>query len=95
MSNVSTAAQTVIPPTNTVFRDSETVARVLEMRLLSDGITVTRTASDLVRYHDKLMIIDRQTLFLLGFNYTYLDVDRSRSFGRIRCDSHDADTGRK
>src|SRR5438046_7727802 len=27
--------------------------RKLEMRLLADGITVTRTATDLVRYHNK------------------------------------------
>jgi cardiolipin synthase A/B len=64
----------------------EITLRKLEMRLLADGITVTRTASDLVRYHDKLMIIDSETLFLLGFNFTYLDIDRSRSFGIISRD---------
>jgi cardiolipin synthase len=57
--------------------------RNLEMRLLADGVTVTRTASDLVRYHDKLMTIDQETLYLLGFNYTFIDIDRSRSFGII------------
>jgi len=61
----------------------EITLRRLEMRLLGDGITVTRTASDLVRYHDKVMTIDGETLYLLGFNFTYLDVDRSRSFGII------------
>jgi cardiolipin synthase len=61
----------------------EITLRKLEMRLLADGITVTRTASDLVRYHDKLMIIDQELLYLLGFNFTYLDIDRSRSFAII------------
>jgi phosphatidylserine/phosphatidylglycerophosphate/cardiolipin synthase-like enzyme len=61
----------------------EITLRKLEMRLLADGITVTRTASDLVRYHDKLMIVDNKTLYLLGFNFTYLDIDRSRSFGVV------------
>jgi phosphatidylserine/phosphatidylglycerophosphate/cardiolipin synthase-like enzyme len=58
----------------------------LETRLLAAGITVARTANDLVRYHNKLMIIDRETLFLLGFNYTFLDTGHSRSFGIITKD---------
>jgi phosphatidylserine/phosphatidylglycerophosphate/cardiolipin synthase-like enzyme len=57
--------------------------RNLEMRLLGHGITVVRTASDLARYHDKLMIVDRQALFLTAFNFTYLDTSRSRSFGIV------------
>jgi cardiolipin synthase len=61
----------------------ERTLRKLELRLLSNGVTVTRTAMDLVRYHDKLMIVDGRTLFVLGFNYTYLDVDRSRCFGVV------------
>lgn len=55
--------------------------RKLELRLLADGVTVARTSSDLVRYHEKLMIIDKRELYMLGFNYTYLDIERSRSFG--------------
>ncbi len=61
----------------------EQLLRKLEMRLLSDGISVARTAVDLVRYHDKLMIVDKKLLYMLGFNYTYLDIERSRSFGII------------
>ena len=61
----------------------ERTLRALEMRLLADGVSVARTATDLVRYHDKLMIIDNQTLYMLGFNYTYIDIERSRSFGII------------
>ncbi|MCW3052555.1 MAG: Phosphatidylserine/phosphatidylglycerophosphate/cardiolipin synthase -like [Chthonomonadales bacterium] len=61
----------------------EPTLRKLEMRLLSDGVSVARTATDLVRYHDKLMIIDQKTLYMLGFNYTYIDIERSRSFGII------------
>ena len=59
----------------------ERTLRNLEMRLLSDGVSVARTATDLVRYHDKLMMIDKQKLYMLGFNYTYIDIERSRSFG--------------
>ena len=55
--------------------------RRLEMRLLAQGITVTRTADDLVRYHGKMLIIDDKALFLLGFNFTHMDIELSRSFG--------------
>jgi cardiolipin synthase len=34
-----------------------------------------------VRYHDKLMIIDRRLLYVLSFNFTHLDIDHSRGFG--------------
>ena len=53
------------------------------MRLLAAGVTVSRTDDDLVRYHGKLMIIDRRVLFLLAFNFTWLDMERSRSFGIV------------
>ena len=55
--------------------------RRLEMRLLAQGITVGRTADDLVRYHGKMFIIDDKSLYVLGFNFTHLDIDLSRSFG--------------
>src|SRR5207249_8620169 len=32
--------------------------RKLEMHLLEAGVTVSRTADDLVRYHGKMMIVD-------------------------------------
>lgn len=54
--------------------------RRLERQLLAAGVTVCRTDNDLVRYHDKLMIADRQTLYVLGFNFTRVDLN-SRSFG--------------
>jgi len=38
------------------------------MRMLEDGITVARTANDLARYHDKLMIVDGRELYLMAFN---------------------------
>jgi phospholipase D-like protein len=53
------------------------------LRLLDAGITVSRTADDLVRYHDKLLIIDRRVLYALSFNFTHLDIDHSRGFGII------------
>jgi phosphatidylserine/phosphatidylglycerophosphate/cardiolipin synthase-like enzyme len=55
--------------------------RKLELALLAAGVTVSRTDDDLVRYHGKLLIIDRTLLGVLGFNYTKLDVSKSRSFG--------------
>ena len=57
--------------------------RKLEMRLLEAGVTVSRTADDLVRYHDKLLIIDRRLLYVLSFNFTHLDIDHSRGFGIV------------
>jgi len=55
--------------------------RKLELRCLAAGLTVGRTNDDLVRYHDKFMIVDRRTLYVLSFNFTHLDIERSRSFG--------------
>ncbi len=57
--------------------------RQLEMELLAGGVTVSRTADDLVRYHGKMMIIDGDLLHVYGFNFTHLDIDKSRSFGVI------------
>ncbi len=57
--------------------------RKLEKRFLASGITVARTAGDLVRYHGKMMIVDRKELYLTAFNFTRLDMERSRSFGLI------------
>ena len=64
-------------------RGGERNLRKLEMRLLEAGITVARTADDLARYHDKFLIVDRRELFLLSFNFTYLDIDHSRCFGLV------------
>jgi cardiolipin synthase len=55
--------------------------RKLELDLLAAGITVARTADDLVRYHAKFLVVDRSRAFILGFNFTALDINRSRSFG--------------
>lgn len=60
----------------------EKLLRKLEPRLLDAGVTVARTADDLPRYHAKMAIIDDH-LFVLGFNFTRQDVERSRSFGLI------------
>jgi phosphatidylserine/phosphatidylglycerophosphate/cardiolipin synthase-like enzyme len=59
--------------------------RQLELRMLNAGVTVTRTADDLVRYHAKMLIVDREELHVYGFNYTSLDL-KSRSFGIITRD---------
>jgi phosphatidylserine/phosphatidylglycerophosphate/cardiolipin synthase-like enzyme len=64
-------------------RGGEENLRKLEKHFLANGITVARTAGDLVRYHGKMMIIDRKELYVNAFNFTYLDIDRSRAFGLI------------
>jgi phosphatidylserine/phosphatidylglycerophosphate/cardiolipin synthase-like enzyme len=72
------AVRALIANTN---RGGEKNLRKLELRLLAEGITVARTADDLIRYHHKILIVDREKLYLLGFNYTGLDILKSRSFG--------------
>ena len=57
--------------------------RRLEQRLLAAGVSVARTADDLVRYHGKLMIVDRRQLYLFAFNFTALDTERTRSFAIV------------
>jgi cardiolipin synthase A/B len=64
-------------------RGGEKNLRKLELRLLAGGVIVARTADDLVRYHSKMMIVDDDTLHVFGFNYTRLDIERSRSFGVV------------
>lgn len=64
-------------------RGGEASLRKLEMRFLAKGITVSRTADDLVRYHGKMMLVDRKELFVLTYNFTHLDIERSRSFGIV------------
>jgi cardiolipin synthase A/B len=60
----------------------EKTLRKLELRLLDAGVTVARTADDLPRYHGKMMIVDN-VLHVFGFNYTRLDMEKSRSFGLV------------
>jgi cardiolipin synthase len=55
--------------------------RKLELELLAAGVTVSRTDDNFVRYHNKMVLIDRETLYTLGFNFTKLDVTKSRSMG--------------
>jgi phosphatidylserine/phosphatidylglycerophosphate/cardiolipin synthase-like enzyme len=64
-------------------RAGEENLRKLELRLLAAGVTVARTADDLIRYHGKWMIVDGRQLFVLGFNFTHPDIESSRSFGVI------------
>jgi len=54
--------------------------RKLEQRLLAAGITVARSADNLLRYHGKYLVAD-DTLHVFGFNFTKIDIDKSRSFG--------------
>ena len=71
------AVQVLVANTN---RGGDKILRRFEMRALERGITVTRTADDLVRYHGKMLIIDGKELLLLAFNFTHLDISLSRSF---------------
>ena len=66
-------------------RGGEKSLRRLELRLLDAGVTVSRTADDLPRYHGKLFVVD-DVLYVFGFNYTKLDIEKSRSFGVITAD---------
>ena len=72
--------RTLIAHTN---RGGDKRLRELEQDLLKTGASVRRTDDDLRRYHNKIMVVDRATLYVLGFNYTALDVDKSRSFGLV------------
>jgi len=61
-------------------RGGEKILRKLEARMLEAGITVARTSDDLTRYHGKMMLVDDRA-HIYGFNYTKLDIEKSRSFG--------------
>jgi len=64
-------------------RGGEQNLRKLELRFLDAGIIVARSASDLIRYHGKYILIDRRVLYVLSFNFTRLDIDHSRGFGIV------------
>jgi len=66
-------------------RGGEKILRKLETRMLEAGITVARTSDNLARYHGKMMLVDDR-LHVYGFNYTKLDIEKSRSFGIITKD---------
>jgi phosphatidylserine/phosphatidylglycerophosphate/cardiolipin synthase-like enzyme len=54
--------------------------RKLEERLLAAGVTLARTAGELLRYHGKFMIVD-DALHMYAFNFTKRDIGACRSFG--------------
>jgi cardiolipin synthase A/B len=66
-------------------RGGEKLLRQLELRLLDAGVSVARSDDDLPRYHGKMMLVD-DTLHVFGFNYTKLDIEKSRSFGVVTRD---------
>src|SRR5258707_9306061 len=69
------AVRALIAHTN---RGGESKLRALEMRFLEAGITVGRTADDLVRYHGKMMIGDHRPLFPLGLHFVHMENCDSR-----------------
>jgi cardiolipin synthase A/B len=64
-----------------VTADGSETLRKLESELLGMGVTVSRTAEDLIRYHGKVLIRDRTNLYVLGYNLTRRDIAHARSFG--------------
>ena len=68
-------------------RGGERTLRELELRLLAAGVTVARTPDDLLKYHGKFMVVD-DVLHVFAFNFTKLDIDKSRSFGISTRDKH-------
>jgi len=70
------AVSAMIAHTN---RGGEGALRKLEQRLLAAGVTVSRTGDELTRYHAKYMVADN-VLHVFGFNFTRLDIEKSRSF---------------
>jgi cardiolipin synthase A/B len=66
-------------------RGGEKILRKLELKMLEKGAIVARTADDLLRYHGKMMLVDDE-LYVFGFNYTKLDIEKSRSFAIITRD---------
>ena len=76
------AVRALIAHTNS---DGEKRLRQLELRMLTAGVSVSRTGDDLVRYHGKMMIVDHEELYVFGFNYTSLDL-KSRSLGLVTRD---------
>jgi cardiolipin synthase A/B len=72
------SVQALIAYTN---RGGDKNLRRFEMRLLEKGVTVARTADDLLRYHGKMMIVDGKELHVHAFNFSHLDIALSRSFG--------------
>ena len=74
------AVRALIANTN---RGGQKKLRRLESRLLKCGATLSRTANDMVRYHGKVVIVDNKKAMVLGFNFSNLDIKRSRSLGLI------------
>lgn len=74
------AVRALIAHTN---RGGEKKLRKLESRLLKCGATLSRTADDMVRYHGKVIVVDQKVGYVLGFNFTTLDIKRSRSLGLV------------
>ena len=72
---------------NTLIADAnhggEKSLRKLEMRFLEAGMIVARSGNDLFRYHDKVIVIDDRVLCVLSFNFTHIDIERSRGFAVV------------
>ena len=66
-------------------RGGEKSLRKLETRMLAAGVIVARTGDDLLRYHGKMLIVDDE-LYVVGFNFTRLDIEKSRSIGVVTKD---------
>jgi phosphatidylserine/phosphatidylglycerophosphate/cardiolipin synthase-like enzyme len=74
------AVRALVAHTN---RGGEASLRKLEARLHKMGIKVSRSDDDLPRYHGKMAVIDGARVFVLGYNFTRRDMEKSRSFGLV------------
>jgi len=55
--------------------------RKLELQLLKIGATVSRSGNDLLRYHGKILIVDRKKRYVLAYNLTRNDIGHCCSLG--------------
>ena len=63
-------------------RGGEKSLRKLELQLLEGGVTVSRTADDLVRYHGKMMIVDAACCTSTASTSPTLDIEQEPQLRR-------------
>ena len=74
------AVRALVAHTN---RGGGATLRKLATRLEKMKVSVSRSDDDLPRYHGKMAIVDGRRVFVLGYNFTRRDMEKSRSFGLV------------
>src|SRR5688572_33228837 len=64
-------------------KGSDKRLRVLELRMLAKGVTVSRSGEDLIRYQGEMMVMAKEELHILGCNCASADLKRS-SLGLVK-----------